>query len=236
MVAMPEEIRFDTIVPDSGFALTEIVSVYRSSPVFADLQAIKCEMSMLHDEVIALLYHFGRFVKAGVLEIGPFIGGSTVAAARGMVDVGTQRPFVTVERGGARMDHPHFQTPDIIASLQRNLKNYGVDALVQVVSGGSRDEPVIEAIGQAFSSAQIDLFICDADGLVLDDIKIYSDLFADDCVLVVDDYYTPHAGKKQNFTRDALQGLVKQGYLEAYGVFGWGTWIGRRTGKALPAM
>jgi predicted O-methyltransferase YrrM len=38
---------------------------------------------MLHMDVLLLIYHFARFAAGNILEIGPYIGGSTIAAAFG---------------------------------------------------------------------------------------------------------------------------------------------------------
>jgi len=47
--------------------------------------------SMLHIEVLLLIYHFARFSAGNILEIGPYDGGSTIAAAFGARDSGTQK-------------------------------------------------------------------------------------------------------------------------------------------------
>jgi predicted O-methyltransferase YrrM len=56
---------------------------YRSSEVRHQLEKVGRAASMLHMDVLLLIYHFARFGAGNVLEIGPYIGGSTIAAALG---------------------------------------------------------------------------------------------------------------------------------------------------------
>ena len=56
---------------------------YRSSDVRHRLEKVGRAASMLHMDVLLLIYHFARFGEGNILEIGPYIGGSAVAAAYG---------------------------------------------------------------------------------------------------------------------------------------------------------
>ncbi|HEY6153335.1 MAG TPA: hypothetical protein VIW07_06320, partial [Candidatus Udaeobacter sp.] len=56
---------------------------YRSADVRQRLEEVGREASMLHVDVLLLIYHFARFSAGNVLEIGPYVGGSTIAAALG---------------------------------------------------------------------------------------------------------------------------------------------------------
>jgi hypothetical protein len=56
---------------------------YRSSDVRLRLEKVGQAASMLHMDVLLLIYRFARFSPANVLEIGPHVGGSTIAAAYG---------------------------------------------------------------------------------------------------------------------------------------------------------
>ena len=46
--------------------------------------------------------------------------------------------------------------------------------------------------------------------------------------MVVDDYYGPADLAKVAPTRLEVDALVARGAVEAFGLYGWGTWIGRR--------
>ena len=52
---------------------------------------------MLHVDVLLLIYHFARFGTGNVIEIGPGVGGSTIAAAFGAHQSGTGKEVVTIE-------------------------------------------------------------------------------------------------------------------------------------------
>ncbi len=56
---------------------------YRSDEVRHRLEKVGRAASMLHMDVLLLIYHFAKFSAGNILEIGPYIGGSTVAAAFG---------------------------------------------------------------------------------------------------------------------------------------------------------
>src|SRR6267143_1236690 len=73
---------------------------YRSSDVGHRLEKVGRAASMLHMDVLLLIYHFARFGPGNILEIGPYIGGSTIAAAFGVRDSGTRKKIVSIEAGG----------------------------------------------------------------------------------------------------------------------------------------
>jgi len=64
---------------------------YRSSDVRHRLEKVGREASMLHIDVLLLIYHFARFGAGNVFEIGPYIGGSTIAAAVALRESGAPR-------------------------------------------------------------------------------------------------------------------------------------------------
>src|SRR5215471_3383892 len=73
---------------------------YRSLEVRHRLEKVGRAASMLHMDVLLLIYHFARFSTGNVLEIGPYLGGSTIAAAFGARESELQKKIVTVEAGG----------------------------------------------------------------------------------------------------------------------------------------
>src|SRR5216110_1390968 len=68
---------------------------YRSAEARQRLEKVGREASMLHLDVLLLIYHFARFGAGNVLEIGPYVGGSTIAAALGARESGTQKKIIT---------------------------------------------------------------------------------------------------------------------------------------------
>src|SRR2546430_3395431 len=54
---------------------------YRSHEIRHRLEKVGRAASMLHMDVLLLIYHFARFGPGNILEIGPYIGGSPIPPA-----------------------------------------------------------------------------------------------------------------------------------------------------------
>ena len=86
---------------------------------------------------------------------------------------------------------------------------------------------------------QIGLFAIDTDGFIGRDFELYSSLLAPGCVLVLDDYvssdaatdlatvYPGYVNTKNNIVKPAVDRMIADGKLIPFGVYGWGTWVGR---------
>jgi predicted O-methyltransferase YrrM len=183
-------------------------------------------ISMLHPDVLALLYHLGGHADGPILELGPYVGGSTIAMARGLADAGRNQKIVSVEKGG-KYDHPNYPTKDIVASLRANLAKHGVDSRVDLIVGHSRDSATIAQVRQFSRAAPFSCLVIDSDGEVEKDIDLYRAVLAPRAHLVVDDYYSPGAPEKEATTRHQIDELERRGVVESFGVHGWGTWFGR---------
>jgi predicted O-methyltransferase YrrM len=218
-------IPFNTL-PQSGFDLALIATQYRSSELSRFFTGLNERISMLHADVLALLYHFGAHSVDPVLELGPYMGGSTVAVARGLLDSGRGFKIISVEKGG-KYDHPNYPTSDIVASLRANLAEHGVETRSHVIVGHSREHDTVLRVKQLSEAARFGCLIIDSDGQVEEDIRVYGPLLAPQAYLVIDDYYSPGAPEKQASTRHQLDDMTRKGVVEAFGVHGWGTWFGR---------
>jgi predicted O-methyltransferase YrrM len=196
---------------------------YRSSQVRPRLEEVGRAASMLHVDVLLLIYHFARFGLGNVLEIGPYIGGSTVAAAFGVRDSGTQKKIVSIEAGG-RLKHFRLSSRNIIQDLRKNLARFGVAEDVTLINGRSFDEATISEVRKQLSSRDVGLFIFDADNNVRRDLDCYGELLNDGCWLVIDDYFGP---AKAGPLRGQVDALVSEGWFLPFGYYGWGTWVGR---------
>ena len=196
---------------------------YRSAAVRHRLEKVGREASMLHMDVLLLIYHFARFGAGNVLEIGPYIGGSTIAAAFGVRESGTQKKIVTIEAGGS-VKHFRLSSRNIIKDLKKNLARFGVAEEVTLLNGRSSDEAIIAEVCQCLSSGEVSLFIFDADNDVRRDLDCYGDLFNDGCWVVIDDYFGP---AKAGPLRSQVDELVSRGRLVPFGYYGWGTWVGQ---------
>ena len=209
-------------------SLSETLVEYRHQPIFAQLYTIGLKHSMLHLDVLLLLYHFARTGEGGILEIGPYLGGSTIAMGLGVQAAGRGVQIRTVEFGGSFKDHPTLPSDDIIKDLRKNLVKRGVDGTVTVLQGMSDNPAIVAEVNRLYAPGSVGLLAIDADGGVARDLKLYGHLLRDDCVLVVDDYYGPADLQKVAPTRVQVDALIARGAVAAFGTYGWGTWIGRR--------
>ena len=204
---------------------------YRSHEIRHRLEKVGRAASMLHMDVLLLIYHFARFGPGNILEIGPYIGGSTIATAFGARESGTRKKIVSIEAGG-RLKHFRLSSRNIIKDLKKNLARFGVADDVSLINGRSFEESTISEVRQAMGSGEVGLFIFDADNNVRRDLDCYGDLLSDRCWLVIDDYFGP---AKAAPLRAQVDELVSAGRLVPFGYYGWGTWIGQWRRVALTA-
>jgi len=181
---------------------------------------------MLHPDVLVLLHHFGHYVEGPILELGPYSGGSTIALAKGLVARKRPSRIVSVERGGSYA-HPTLASDDILADLKKNLQGYDVADVVEIVEGVSRDPQTVEEVKRRAGNEQFGLLVIDADGCVQQDLSVYRSVLCPDAYLVVDDFYAPGCLEKEATTSAELNALERDGVVRSFGVYGWGTWLGR---------
>lgn len=203
--------------------LLRILMEYRSSEVRHRLEKVGREASMLHMDVLLLIYHFARLGEGNILEIGPYIGGSTIAAAFGVRESGTQKKIITIEAGGS-VKHFRLSSRNIIRDLKKNLARFGVAEDVSLINGRSSDEATISEVRQHLKPREVGLFMFDADNNVRRDLDCYGDLLNDGCWVVIDDYFGP---AKAAPLRAQVDTLVSEGRLVPFGYYGWGTWVGQ---------
>ena len=196
---------------------------YRSSGVRHRLEKVGRAASMLHTDVLLLIYHFAGISSGNILEIGPYVGGSTIAAAFGARESGTRKKIISIEAGRS-LKHFRLSSRNIIKDLKKNLVRFGVADDVTLINGRSFDAAIISEVRQAISGAEVGLFIFDADNNVQRDLDCYGDLLAHGCWLVIDDYFGP---AKAAPLREQVDALVNEGRLLPFGYYGWGTWVGK---------
>ena len=184
--------------------------------------------SMLGIDVLVLIYHFAKMSERGILEVGSFVGGSTIAAALGARDSACRKKIVSIEPGGRLKEH-RLATRNIFKDLTKNLSRAELLDSVTLINGTSFDEKTIAAVREMFGLGEVSLFIFDADANVRRDIDCYGDRFSDGCWMVIDDYFS--ATNKGGPTRNQVDNLVNAGRLQPLGFYGWGTWIGRWLGR-----
>jgi predicted O-methyltransferase YrrM len=202
---------------------------YRHEPIHSELTKIRDKHSMLHLDVLILIYHFAKICAGHILEIGAFVGGATIAAAFGVRDSGQNKKLIAIEPGGS-VKHKRLGTRNVLRDLERNLARYHVSELVTLIKGRSFDAATIRAVHETLGPDKIGLLILDADAAKRRDIECYRDLFADNCWMVIDDYYGTDSNTKISPSRADVDALVVAGYLEPLGFYGWSTWVGRWRG------
>ena len=182
------------------------------------------DYSMLSEDVLVLIYHMAKICDGGILEIGSFLGASTVAAGLGVRASGRQKKFISIEPGGALKDHK-LATRNIFKDLTKHVTRAGLADAVTLLNGSSFNDTIIATVKANLGPGDIGLFIFDADANVRRDIDCYSQLFADGCWMVIDDYIS--ATNKAGPTRAQVDELVDADRLWPLGFYGWGTWVGR---------
>jgi predicted O-methyltransferase YrrM len=188
------------------------------------------DYSMLSEDVLVLIYHMAKVSDGGILEIGSFLGGSTVVAGLGLRASGRDEKFISVEPGGELRNHK-LASKNIFKELTKHVTRAGLANAVTLLNGSSFDNDVISTIRNSFGPGEIGLFIFDADANVRRDLDCYADRLADGCWIVIDDYIS--ATNKAGPTRDQVDELVAECRLLPLGFYGWGTWIGRRLVQAI---
>jgi L-amino acid N-acyltransferase YncA/predicted O-methyltransferase YrrM len=205
------------------------VMAYRHEPIHSQLMKVRDNYSMLHLDVLILIYHFAKSCSGAILEIGAFVGGATIAAAFGVRDSGEQKKLITIEPGGS-VKHKRLGTRNILRDLKRNLTKERVANIVTLINGQSFKPETISAVNGALGSDQVGLLVLDADAGKRRDIDRYHDKFAAGCWMVIDDCYGAGANEKITPSRADVDALVADGLLEPLGFYGWSTWIGRWRG------
>lgn len=211
---------------ETSLALMRALMQYRQAPIHWQLIGIRDKYSMLHLDVLLLIYHFAKVCHGALLEVGAFVGASTIAAAWGVRDSGQTKKLISIEPGGA-VAHERLGTKDIWRDLQRNLKKEGVSDRVMSIKGASGNPATTSIVHEKLGPEQIGLLILDADGEVKRDMDCYRDRLMDGCWVIIDDYAGPGSNVKVPATKAGVDGLVATGALEPLGLYGWSTWVGR---------
>ena len=198
---------------------------YRQESIHSKLLKIRDKYSMLHLDVLILVYHFAKICSGNILEIGAFVGGATIAAAFGVRDSQTPKKIITIEPGGS-VKHKRLGTRNILRDLERNLARERVSELVTTIKGRSFDPKTISAVNEMLGADKVGLLILDADAAKRRDIERYQERFANGCWMVIDDYYGTDANAKITPSRSDVDSLTTAGCLQPLGFYGWSTWVG----------
>jgi len=192
-------------------------------PAVAAWHDANATISMCHRDTLVALLALASLTRGAIVEFGPYVGGTTVALARGARAAGGR--VITVEKGGS-YDHPTLPTTDILGDLRANLDRFGVAPSCDVIE--SDYSAAAAALAEKLGGRKIGVLVCDADGHFDRAMAAAGPFLAEDAVIVVDDYIAPFAPEKQNLTRPAIDEAVAAGEYTAWGLLSGVTWIGQR--------
>ncbi len=210
-----------------GQPLVRLARSYRRDPWWPELQSLR-SISMLHFETLYLLRSLAMRTTDAVVEVGPYIGGSTIALGRGL-QMGGGGPLISIEMGGSYPNHA-VPTNDIIADLKRNVEAHGLTGLAHIMEGFSTDPAIDAAVDRILAGKPIGLLFLDADGDVARDFELYRSRLSRGSILIFDDFISEHAPEKQTTIKIWVDQAVASGLVENLGVYRWGTWVGRYWG------
>jgi predicted O-methyltransferase YrrM len=182
-------------------------------------------ISMLREDALAVLEQLAMRSNGPVIELGPYVGGSTIAIA-----AGCPHKVVTVELGGANPRDDHLTSADIIADLRCNLHDAKLTDRVNIIQGHFRSAAVYAQVERELSGAGAGLLFVDVDPGTELALSLYGPLLRDDAFVVVDDIQSEIAIEKAASVKGFIDRLKAEGIFVEIGVFGWGTWFGRLAG------
>lgn len=191
-------------------------------------------VSMLGTETLLMLRAFAIEARGAIVEVGPYVGGSTIALLQGVGASGPQT-VVSIDCGGAYLEHPTMPSADIYADWHANLAAAGYAGRAHLSRGFANNTAAAADAVAALRGQPIGLTFIDANGFVWQNLRFLAEHLADDCLLVCDDVANllepdnPDQNIKFGHTRQSLADGVEAGAIEHYGTFLWGTWFGRCT-------
>lgn len=200
--------------------------VARSPKDFRSAAAAARKISMLRDDALLLLAQMSAQCGGPVIEVGPYIGGSTCALAAPQ-----NARVITVELGGANPGHPQLPTRDTIADLLSNLARAGIRDRVQVVADHFARASTYKEVSRGLAGRMAGMLFVDVTPGTELAVQAYASLLRDDAFLAIDDYVSEHAIDKAAQVRAFIDAAVQRGYLRQIRVCGWGTWFGQLTGR-----
>lgn len=184
-----------------------------------DLSEVR-KISMLETPVLERLQALAREGEGGILEIGSYIGGSTIALASGHMG---RRKHAVIDCGGSYTKHPTLPSDDILRDWRANVSAFGVAGHVRMFEGWSTDSRVFRpAIAH---SGSIGLFFFDGDGRCAEQFDVFARYMRPGCVIVLDDFITTDGGKG-DLVRPWIEDMQRRGAL-VDGELVDCTWFGR---------
>lgn len=182
-------------------------------------------ISMLHEQTLSVLWQLAHAARGTILELGPYVGGSTAVIADAIQPGG--RRLITVEMGGGYEAHPHLPSKDIIADLEGNLARFGVRDAVTIVKGMNYAPETVEAVAGHLKGEKVGLLFIDSDFEFERYFSLYTPFLNNGSFLVFDDFESEGAPEKAALVKPFVERGIRDGFLHDLGVYPWGTWVGQ---------
>lgn len=229
---------FEHLVADSDLAEgnvkfdKEFAQIYSDKisnhPKCEELSKVK-KFSMLGVETLLMARAFAIETRNAIVEIGPYIGGSTVALGTG-VFASTTKKIISIDAGGEYLNHPHIPSANIHIDWQKNVDNYGICDIATLIKGRARFPQIVEQIVSQLNGQKIGVLFIDADGHLFQNFVELIPHLDEECLLIFDDYTNLSEGLdsgKNRAVRQVIDKATEVGAFDEYCVLKWGTWFGR---------
>lgn len=202
-------------------ALNAIMTSYSSSDTWKWVNEQKNSpefRSQMHVDVMMLAYHVAKIMGGDILELGIFEGGLSVCLAKGLADAS-----FPLSSGRAL----HLDSWDVaIERTTARMKAFGLQT-GGIWKANFRDNAMVDRVSAWLGGNKISILVLDNDGNCHCDLKYFLQFTIRGSILIIDDYVSSWADNwKVLKTQDGVKRFSQAGYIQALGVYGWGTWIG----------
>jgi hypothetical protein len=180
-------------------------------------------ISMLSAETLAAIRNVAMRTSGPVIEIGTYIGGTSILLARAISDRGNGR-LICVEAGGEHLLHPQMPSRDILADWRANLFAAHLREIPTMIEGFAYLPSVIEKIKASIYPEKAGMIVIDADGFPGITLADLDGVLSSECIVIIDDYVS--SSEQKELIKRQVDRLKQENSLEEMGVLPFGTWFG----------
>ena len=185
-------------------------------------------ISMLSVEALAAIRRVAMRTGGPVIEVGTYIGGTSILLARAIADRRDGR-LICVEAGGEHPTHPQLPSQDILADWRTNLLAAKLPVMPTMIEGFAYLPSVIEKIKASIYPEKAGMIVIDADGFPGITLADLDAVLTNECVIIIDDYVS--SSEKEGLVRRQIERLKRENSIEEMGVLPYGTWFGSRRNR-----
>lgn len=161
--------------------------------------------------------------RGPIIEIGAYVGSASAALAIGAKIAGVK--VVSVDKGGAHLEHHAIPTADICADWRANIEALRLADTATLIEDNYGCQSVRDRLATMVGARKAGGLVVDADGYADRAISIVAPFLKSPARLTVDDYAGAHNEKTDATTR-AVNRLSQEGVCRNAAVLGHGTWFG----------